>query len=78
MVAQCANTTECAFPLDFFSSEKVVLEVPVAPGREGPADNNETEDSLAKHWNEEYLIVSTCEPRTSVYLVCMLLVPVLN
>ncbi|XP_059475650.1 uncharacterized protein LOC132196789 isoform X2 [Neocloeon triangulifer] len=74
-VAQCDNTTTCAFPLDFFSSEKVVLEVPVAPGKEGPS--NSSADSLAKHWNEEYLIVSTCEPRTSLYLVFMLLVPIL-
>jgi peptidyl-prolyl cis-trans isomerase SDCCAG10 len=77
-VAQCDNTTACAFPLDFFSSEKVVLEVPVAPGRHGPAPTNDSSpDSLAKHWNEEYLVVSTCEPRTSLYLVCMLLVPIL-
>lgn len=76
-VAQCDNTTDCVFPLDFFSSEKVVLEVPVAFGREGPNDSNGSSDSLAKHWNEEYLVVSTCEPRTSIYLFCMMLVPVL-
>jgi peptidyl-prolyl cis-trans isomerase SDCCAG10 len=76
-VAQCDNTTDCVFPLDFFSSEKVVLEVPVAFGREGPNDSNDTSDSMAKHWNEEYLVVSTCEPRTSIYLFCMMLVPVL-
>ncbi|XP_065343023.1 uncharacterized protein LOC135941429 isoform X2 [Cloeon dipterum] len=74
-VAQCDNTMQCSFPLDFFSSEKVVLEVPVAPGKEGPS--NSSADSLAKHWNEEYLVVSTCEPRTSLYLVCMILVPIL-
>jgi peptidyl-prolyl cis-trans isomerase SDCCAG10 len=74
-VAECDNTTSCSFSLDFFSNEKVVLEVPVAPGKEGPSPGDSA-DTLSKHWNEEYLIVSTCEPRTSIYLVCVILVPV--
>jgi peptidyl-prolyl cis-trans isomerase SDCCAG10 len=62
-VMSCKNATEpCSLPLDFFSSEKVVLELPVRPN-----------ESL---WNEEFIAVSTCEPRTALYLGCVLAVPV--
>jgi peptidyl-prolyl cis-trans isomerase SDCCAG10 len=61
-MAACRNSTEsCSLPLDFFSNEKVVLELPVHPN-----------DSL---WNEEFIAVSTCEPRTALYLVCVISVP---
>jgi peptidyl-prolyl cis-trans isomerase SDCCAG10 len=63
-MAACRNSTEsCSLPLDFFSSEKVVLELPVSPN-----------ESL---WNEEFIVVSTCEPRTALYLSCVIAVPVL-
>ncbi|KOB72992.1 Uncharacterized protein OBRU01_11448 [Operophtera brumata] len=45
------------------SSGSVVLELPLR--------NN---DSL---WNEQFVIISECEPRTSIYLFCVLSVPVL-
>lgn len=62
-MAACRNSTElCSLPLDFFSREKVVLELPVRPN-----------ESL---WNEEFIVVSTCEPRTALYLSCVLAVPV--
>ncbi|KAJ9583465.1 hypothetical protein L9F63_022190 [Diploptera punctata] len=61
-VAACKNSTQqCSLPLDFFSSEKVVLELPVR-----------SNESL---WNEEYIAVSTCEPRTALYLGCVIAVP---
>ncbi|XP_045519653.1 uncharacterized protein LOC123711216 isoform X1 [Pieris brassicae] len=61
---ECRNKTDrCDLPLDIFSSQKVVLELPLR--------NN---DSL---WNEQFVIISECEPRTSVYIVCVLAVPVL-
>ncbi|XP_045454878.1 uncharacterized protein LOC123664378 [Melitaea cinxia] len=61
---ECTNSTErCDLPLDIFSSQKVVLELPLR--------NN---DSL---WNEQFVILSECEPRTSVYLVCVIAVPIL-
>lgn len=61
-MAACTNSTEpCALPLDFFSSEKVVLQLPVRPN-----------ESL---WNEEFIAVSTCEPRTALYLGCVIAVP---
>ncbi|XP_023946641.2 uncharacterized protein LOC112051995 isoform X2 [Bicyclus anynana] len=61
---ECRNSTErCDLPLDIFSSQKVVLELPLR--------NN---DSL---WNEQFVIISECEPRTSVYLACVIAVPIL-
>ncbi|KAJ0171960.1 hypothetical protein K1T71_012723 [Dendrolimus kikuchii] len=61
---ECTNSTSrCDLPLDIFSSQKVVLEVPLR-------DN----DSL---WNEQFVIISECEPRTSIYLACVIAVPVL-
>ncbi|GLG97423.1 Uncharacterized protein GBIM_04188 [Gryllus bimaculatus] len=63
-VASCHNTTQpCALPLDFFSSEKLVLEMPVRPN--------------ASLWNEEFLVVSSCEPRTALYVACIVAVPML-
>ncbi|CAH2237970.1 jg7824, partial [Pararge aegeria aegeria] len=61
---ECRNSTErCDLPLDIFSSQKVVLELPLR--------NN---DSL---WNEQFVIISECEPRTSVYMACVIAVPIL-
>ncbi|XP_075986189.1 uncharacterized protein LOC142983185 isoform X2 [Anticarsia gemmatalis] len=61
---ECTNSTErCNLPLDIFTSQKVVLEVPLR--------NN---DSL---WNEQFVIISECEPRTSIYMACVIAVPVL-
>ncbi|XP_077296405.1 uncharacterized protein LOC143918385 isoform X2 [Arctopsyche grandis] len=63
-VTECKNSTgNCTIPLSFFSTEKVVLEVPLR-------DN----DSL---WNEEFVVMSECEPRTAIYLVCVITVPML-
>ncbi|XP_038218083.1 uncharacterized protein LOC119836720 [Zerene cesonia] len=61
---ECRNSTDrCDLSLDIFSTQKVVLELPLR--------NN---DSL---WNEQFVIISECEPRTSVYLFCVIAVPVL-
>ncbi|XP_058789879.1 uncharacterized protein LOC131663465 isoform X2 [Phymastichus coffea] len=63
-VHECKNSTgECSLPISFFSSERTVLELPV-----GINDSQ---------WNEEYVVISTCEPRTSIYLLCILAVPLL-
>lgn len=63
-VHRCQNATaQCELPLAFFSNQRVVFELPVRA--------NET------RWNEEFLVVSECEPRTAVYLVCVLAVPLL-
>jgi peptidyl-prolyl cis-trans isomerase SDCCAG10 len=63
-VSTCMNSSEtCAMDLKFFSSEKLVMELPV---REN--------SSL---WNEEFVVVSECEPRTILYAMCVIAVPVL-
>ncbi|XP_037042951.1 uncharacterized protein LOC119079274 [Bradysia coprophila] len=63
-VYKCNNSTDqCSLPLNFFSKQKVVFELPLK--------NNE---SL---WNEEFLVTSECEPRTIMYLLCVLSVPLL-
>lgn len=63
-VASCKNQTNpCSLPLTFWSNDKVILEVPVRPN-----------DSL---WNQEFLAVSTCEPRTAIYVGCVIAVPLL-
>ncbi|CAH1999678.1 unnamed protein product [Acanthoscelides obtectus] len=56
-ISACINTSEaCSLDLDFFSSQKLVLELPLP-------ENNTV-------WNEEYVIVSECEPRTAIYMLC--------
>lgn len=62
----CVNSTDaCSLPLDFWTNEKVVLELPA------PLKPNDSE------WNNEYVIQSTCEPRTALYLGCVIAVPLL-
>lgn len=61
-VSKCSNTSgDCALDLGFFSNEKLVLELPVK-------DN----DTL---WNQEYVVLSECEPRTTLYVICVISVP---
>ncbi|XP_031641099.1 uncharacterized protein LOC116352550 [Contarinia nasturtii] len=61
-IQSCNNaTSECRLSLNFFSNEKVVFELPMSAN-----------ESL---YNEEYIVVSECEPRTSIYLICVLSVP---
>ncbi|XP_060525769.1 uncharacterized protein LOC132701659 isoform X2 [Cylas formicarius] len=63
-IASCRNSSDvCEVDLNFFSSEKLVLELPVK--------ENET------LWNEEYIVESECEPRTALYAICVVTVPVL-
>lgn len=63
-VASCKNQTHpCSLPLKFWSTDKVILELPVRAN-----------DSL---WNQEFLAVSTCEPRTAIYVGCVIAVPLL-
>ncbi|XP_066262139.1 uncharacterized protein [Euwallacea similis] len=63
-VAVCVNKTDiCEVDLKFFSSEKLVLELPVRGN-----------DTL---WNEEFIVESECEPRTALYAVCVIAVPII-
>ncbi|KAF2879332.1 hypothetical protein ILUMI_26843 [Ignelater luminosus] len=62
--SSCANKTDsCALDLSFFSEDKMVMELP-------PLVNE-------SRWNEEFIVVSECEPRTLIYMCCVLAVPVL-
>lgn len=59
----CKNSTkECSLPFKMFSSEKTVLELPLS--------GNDSQ------WNEEYIVVSTCEPRTMMYVFCAIMVQI--
>lgn len=63
-IKQCNNTTGlCQFPLNFWSDEKVVFEMPL------------TEHS--KLGRDEYTVRSECEPRTIIYVICVISVPLL-
>ncbi|XP_011865778.1 PREDICTED: uncharacterized protein LOC105560886 isoform X2 [Vollenhovia emeryi] len=63
-VHACKNsTTECSLPFKIFSNERTVLELPLS--------GNDSQ------WNEEYIGVSECEPRTMVYTICVIMVPLL-
>lgn len=62
--SSCANKSDsCALDLSFFSEDKMVMELP-------PLVNE-------SRWNEEFIVVSECEPRTLIYVCCVLAVPVL-
>lgn len=62
-VEVCSNSSDtCAMNLKFFSSEKLVMELPV-----------QGNDSM---WNEEYVVISECEPRTAIYVFCVIAVPI--
>lgn len=61
-ISKCSNQTgDCAMDLGFFSNEKLVLELPV-----------KDHDTL---WNQEFVVLSECEPRTTLYVICVLSVP---
>ncbi|XP_029164286.1 uncharacterized protein LOC114935588 [Nylanderia fulva] len=63
-VYACKNSTEeCSLPFKIFSKERTVLELPLS-------DND-------SQWNEEYVGVSICEPRTTIYTICIIMVPLL-
>lgn len=53
---ECINTTECNFPIKFWSDEVVILEVPTRDGIE------HEEDDIS-------YLVSTCTPRMAVYVI---------
>ncbi|KAK5648792.1 hypothetical protein RI129_003684 [Pyrocoelia pectoralis] len=60
----CENKTEsCALDLKFFSNEKIVMEVPITTNQ--------------SRWNEEFVVVSECQPRTIIYMCCVVSVPIL-
>ncbi|XP_018059569.1 PREDICTED: uncharacterized protein LOC108694515 [Atta colombica] len=63
-VHACKNSTkECSLPFKIFSNERTILELPLS--------GNDSQ------WNDEYIGVSVCEPRTMVYTICVIMVPLL-
>ncbi|XP_014478804.1 PREDICTED: uncharacterized protein LOC106746578 [Dinoponera quadriceps] len=63
-VYSCKNSTkECSLPFNIFSNERTILEVPLS--------GNDSQ------WNEEYMVVSMCVPRTTIYFICVVMVPLL-
>ncbi|EFA03967.1 uncharacterized protein LOC659172 isoform X1 [Tribolium castaneum] len=52
----CINQTECNFPVSFLSDETVIVEVP-------------TRDGIEHEGDDITLLVSTCHPRMSVYMI---------
>lgn len=52
----CINKTECNFPLTFLSSETVIVEVP-------------TRDGIEHEQDDISLLISSCHPRMSVYMI---------
>lgn len=63
-ISSCLNVTgECQLPLNFWSHQTTVLEML----RPGP--NSDSED--------EFIAISTCQPRSAVYAVCLIAAPVL-
>lgn len=49
--------------LKFFSNEKLVMELPIKEN-----------DDL---WNEEFVVVSDCEPRTALYIIFVIAIPIM-
>lgn len=52
----CINSTECSFPIQFFSDDKVYLEVP-------------TRDGIEHEEDDITYLISTCHPRMGVYVI---------
>lgn len=53
---ECINSTECVFPIHFWSDETVIVEVP-------------TRDGIEHEEDDITFLLSTCQPRMSVYIV---------
>ncbi|XP_031348884.1 uncharacterized protein LOC116174985 isoform X2 [Photinus pyralis] len=51
----CNNITECVFPMEFWTDETVIVEVP-------------TKEGIVYQQNDTILI-STCQPRMSIYII---------
>ncbi|XP_052862992.1 uncharacterized protein LOC128269653 isoform X1 [Anopheles cruzii] len=52
----CINSTHCSFPIKFWTSERVIVEVP-------------TRDGIEHEEDDITLLVSTCHPRMAIYII---------
>ncbi|XP_026809627.1 uncharacterized protein LOC113551536 isoform X1 [Rhopalosiphum maidis] len=63
-ISSCLNVTgECQLPLNFWSQQTTVLEML------NPGPNSESGD--------EFIAISTCQPRSAIYAICLIAAPVL-
>lgn len=63
-ISSCLNVTgECQLPLNFWSQQTTVLEML------NPGPNSDSGD--------EFIAISTCQPRSAVYAICLITAPVL-
>ncbi|XP_055640194.1 uncharacterized protein LOC129777756 isoform X2 [Toxorhynchites rutilus septentrionalis] len=52
----CVNSTNCSFPIPFWSDERVIVEVP-------------TRDGIEHEEDDITLLISTCQPRMAIYVI---------
>lgn len=52
----CINSTNCSFPIAFWSDEHVIVEVP-------------TRDGIEHEEDDITLLISTCQPRMAIYII---------
>lgn len=52
----CINSTNCSFPIAFWTDERVIVEVP-------------TRDGIEHEEDDITLLVSTCQPRMAIYII---------
>lgn len=53
---KCFNSTECSFPISFWSQEVIVVEVP-------------TQDGIELEIDDSSILISTCHPRMAIYII---------
>lgn len=52
----CVNSTNCSFPIPFWSDEHVIVEVP-------------TRDGIEHEEDDITFLISTCQPRMAIYII---------
>ncbi|XP_062545296.1 uncharacterized protein LOC134211920 isoform X2 [Armigeres subalbatus] len=52
----CVNSTNCSFPISFWSDERVIVEVP-------------TRDGIEHEEDDITFLISTCQPRMAIYII---------
>lgn len=53
---ECVNSTNCSFPISFWSDDRVIVEVP-------------TRDGIEHEEDDITFLISTCQPRMAVYII---------
>lgn len=80
-VAQCASGSNssgpgsCSLPLRFLSDDTLVLEVPVTSPSSASPQLFLGAAHHQDHGHDHVVAVSTCEPRTALYVACVIALP---